>query len=449
MKSIMKMSVLVVVSLAIAAGPAFSQGFSPKKIWNLTVTVNAPDAVVYVDNVLAPGGMTKVAGGAHNVKVHADGWFDFNGPVVVNGDTTFPVTLAPQGYPLTVRVSVPGARVFVDSTEVTGTVPLVAPGAHSIQVSAPGFVVYSATINVLAPMSFDVVMQPGLSLMVNVNVPNASISVDNVPIQGNVAFVSRGPHSLNVHVDGYLDWNGMVNVLNNMTFPVRMNPAGFPLAIRVGAPGATIFVDGADVTGTVPAVGRGSHTIRVTAPGFQDYNSVVTVTAPLTLDVVLQSAGFLLTVNANVAGATVSVNNTPKGPVPYSEYLPGGTYAVRVSADGYTDFAANIPLNRAVNLAVQLTPAVSTLAFVIPPGFRDPEMRQGDSRGQVRIFVDNKLVNPNRELDRIPIAPGRHSVRVASGAFSMQVGDLVVQPGLSYVLELSMDLRVRTSPSGQ
>ena len=449
MRSIMRMSALVIVSIAVAAGPLFSQGFSPKKIWNLTVTVNAPGAVVYVDNVLAPGGTTKVTGGAHNVKVHADGWFDFNGPVVVNGDVTFPVTLAPQGYPLTVRVSVPGARVFVDNNEVTGTVPLVPPGAHVIQVSAPGFVAYNATINVVAPMSFDVVMQPGLSLMVNVNVPNASISVDNVPIQGNIAFVSRGPHSLNVHVDGYLDWNGMVNVLNSMTFPVRMNPAGFPLAIRVGAPGASVFVDGANVTGTVPAVGGGSHAIRVSAPGFQDYNSVVTVNGPLTLDVVLQSAGLLLTVNANVANATVSVNNTPKGPVPYSEFLPAGTYAVRVSAEGYTDFAANIPLNKAVNLAVQLTPAVSTLALFIPPNLRDPDMRQGDSRGQVRIFVDNTLVNPNRELDRIPIAPGRHAVRVTSGAFSMQVGDLVVQPGLSYVLELSVDLRVRTFTSGQ
>ena len=450
MKSIMRVTALVVVSLVIAAGPVFSQGFSPKKIWNLTVTVNAPGAVVYVDNVLAPGGTTKVTGGAHNVQVHADGYFDFNGPVVVSGNMTFPVTLASQGFPLTIRVSVPGAHVFVDNTEVTGTVPLVTAGAHTVQAVAPGFVAYNATINVAAPMTLDVVMQRGLSLTFNVNVPNASISIDNVPIQGNIAFVSRGPHSVNVHADGYLDWNGTVNVQNNSTLPVRMNPAGFPLSIRVATPGASIFVDGGDVTGTVPAVARGSHTIKVTAPGFQDYNSVVTVTAPLTLDVVLQSVGFLLTVNANVNGAMVSVNHAQKGPVPYSEYLPSGTYAVRVSAEGYTDYAANIPLNRPMNISVQLTAATSTLAVFIPPNFRDPDARQGDSRTQqVRIFVDNKLVNPNHELDRINIAPGRHSVRIASGAFSLQVGDLMVQPGQDYVLELSMDLKVRTSTSPQ
>jgi hypothetical protein len=376
MKSTMRLLVFLAVSLGIAAGPAFAQGFAPKKIWDLTVTVNAPNAVVYVDNVLAPGGTTKVAGGAHNVKVHADGWFDFNGPVVVNGNTTFPVTLQPQGFPLTVRVTVPGARVFVDGAEITGTVPLVAPGAHQIQVMANGYQVYTTTVNVLAPMSFDVALQPALTLRVNVNVPNAQITVDNMPIQGNVAFVSRGPHSLVVHADGYQDWNGRVNVLNNMTFSVRLNPAGFPLSIRVATPGASVFVDGAEVTGTIPAVAPGQHQVRVSAPGYMDYTTMVTVSAPFTMDVVLQSAS-------------------------------------------------------------------SVLSFVIPQGFQDPDMRPGDPRGQVRIYIDNRLVNPNREMSNIVVPPGRHTVRVASGAFSAQLGELMVQPGQSYVVELSLGLSVR------
>ena len=443
MKSVVRVPVFLVVMAAVLAGPAFGQGFSPKKIWNLTVAVNAPNAVVYVDNVLAPGGTTQVTGGAHNVKVHADGYFDFNGPVVVRGDTTFPVQLTPQGFPLTIRVAVPNARIFVDGTDVTGTVPLVTSGSHAIRVQAPGYADYNATVNVLASMSFDVALQPALALQVIVNVPNAAITVDNVPLQGNVAYVSRGPHSLNVHADGFADWNGMVNVQGTMSFQVRLVPAGLPLTIRVNVPGAAIFVDGVDTQGTIPAVLRGQHSIRVSAPGYQDYNQVVNVNGPLTLDVVLQAAGVLLTVNANVPGATVTVNNAPKGPVPYSEYLPTGMYSVRVTAAGYSDYSASIPLNRAVNLNVQLSPANSTLAFIIPPIFRDPDMKPGDTRGQVRIFVDNRLVNPNREMERIPIAPGRHTVRIASGAFSMQLGDFVVQPGQSYVVELSMDMKVR------
>ena len=444
MKSAMRVLAFLVVSLGMVAGPAFGQGFAPKKIWDLTVTVNAPNAVVYVDNVLAPGGATKVAGGAHNVKVHADGYFDFNGPVVVTGNTTFPVTLAPMGFPLTVRVNVPGAQVFVDGANVTGAVPTVTPGDHQVQVTAQGYAMYSSTVSVQGPATVNVVLQPALALRINVNVPNAVITVDNVPVQGNTAYVSRGPHSLNVHADGYQDWNGMVNVQNNMPFSVRLTPAGLPLTVRVNVPGAQVFVDNAEVTGTVPAVAPGAHTVRVTSPGYRDYTAAVNVTAPMTLDVVLQAAGIQLSVNANVPNAQVTVNGAPKGPVPYSELLPRGTYAVKVTANGYADYSASVALNQQpVNLAVTLQPALSTISFVLPQEYRDQETRPGDLRGQIKIYVDERLVNPNRETQKISVAPGQHSIRVASGAFSARVDAFMVQPGQSYVIELYMGLDVR------
>jgi hypothetical protein len=443
MKSATRMLAFLVVSLGLVAGPAFGQGFMPKKIWDLTVTVNAPNAVVYVDNVLAPGGTTKVAGGPHNVRVHADGYFDFNGPVMISGNTTLPVTLAPMGFPLTVRVNVPSARVLVDGADVTGTVPTVTPGDHQVQVTAPGYAMYSAMVTVQAPASLNVVLQPALALRINVNVPNAVITVDNVPIQGNTAYVSRGPHALNVHADGYNDWNGTVNVLNAMPFSVRLTPAGLPLTVRVNVPNAQVFVDNAEVTGSVPGVAPGPHTVRVTAPGFRDYTAAVNVTAPMTLDVVLQAAGVQLSVNANVPNAMVTVNGTPKGPAPYSEFLPRGTYSVKVTADGYADYSASIALNQQpVNLAVALQPALSTLSFVLPQDYRDPDARN-DPRVQVRIFVDNRLVNANKGLENIPIPPGQHSIRVASGAFSARVDNFTVQAGQSYVIELYMGLDVR------
>jgi len=443
MKSAMRTLVILLACLGLAAGPAFGQGFSPKKIWDLTVTVNVPNAEVYVDNVLAPGGTTKVAGGPHNVKVHADGYFDFNGPVVVAGNVTFPVTLAPMGFPLTVNVNAPGAHVFVDGAEVTGTVPTVTPGDHQVQVTAPGYAAYAAMVKVQAPSTINVVLQPALSLRITANVPNPLITVDNVPIQGPVAFVSRGPHTVTVHADGYQDWTGMVNVLNNMLFPVRLNPAGIPLTVRVNVPTAQVFVDNAEVTGTVPAVARGPHNVRVSAPGFRDYTAVVNVQAPMTVDVVLQAAGTLLSVKVNVPGAQVSLNGAPKGPAPYSEYLPRGTYALSVHADGYADYTATINVQaQPVNLVVNLQPAVSTLTFVLPQDYRDPDPA-ANPRTQVRIYLDNKLVNAGRGLENLTIPPGQHSVRVSSGAFSARVDDFTVQPGQSYVIELYMGLNVR------
>ncbi|HYW83973.1 MAG TPA: hypothetical protein VFB30_11990, partial [Spirochaetia bacterium] len=67
----------------------------------------------------------------------------------------------------------------------------------------------------------------------------------------------------------------------------------------------------------------------------------------------------------------------------------------------------------------------------------------GDPRREIRIFVDDQQVNSRNDTDNFQVTPGRHSIRVASGAFSIQVGDIDMQPGASYVFELSMDLRVR------
>lgn len=286
------------------------------------------------------------------------------------------------------------------------------------------------------------------NLTIIVNVPNAIIFVDNVQLQGNVAKVTGGPHNVRVHADGYADFNGAVNVSNNMTFTVNLNSVAVlaPLMIRVPTPGARIFVDNVDVTGQVPSVALGMHSIRVSAPGFQDYNSAVNVTSPLTMDVALQPAGVLLTVNANVANATVTVNNVVKGPTPYSDYYAPAMYNVTVSADGYADYVANISLSQAMTLNVQLKPLQpATLTFIIPPAFRDTDMRQGDPQGQVKIWVDNRLVNTHQETDRIAVSPGRHNIRVASGSFAMQVPDFIAQPGVNYTIDFTITVNVRPS----
>ena len=255
-----------------------------------------------------------------------------------------------------------------------------------------------------------------------------------------------------MHADGYADFIGPVVVTGNQTFSVNLQSLqpSFPLAIRVNVPNATVIVDGVDVTGTVPGVFAGSHSIQVTADGYRDYNAVLNVNRPMTIDVALQPAGFLLTVNANVNNATVTVNNVVKGPTPYSEYYAPGSYTVRVSAPGFVDYLASVALDRPIALNVQLQRvSPSTLTVAIPPALVDPDMRQGDPQGQVRVFVDNRLVNARREMTNIVILPGRHRIRIASGAFSVQLGELMVQPGMSYIIEVGMDLKVRAMKAGQ
>jgi len=281
-------------------------------------------------------------------------------------------------------------------------------------------------------------------LTIVTNAPNAVIYVDNVQLAGNVTKVTGGPHNVKVVADGYLAFNGPVIVRGDQTFTVTLQPSGFPLTIRINVPHAAIYVDGALVQG-MPVVSAGLHTIQAVADGYQDYSVSVNIAGPSVVDIRMIPAGFLLTVNANVPNALVLVNNMNRGNVPYSEYLPPGMYTVRVSARGFVDYVATVNLDRSVAINAPLTPVVmpSTISFVVPGQYLDPDAHPGDPQGGVRIFIDGRLVNAHREMDRIPVLPGRHRIRVASGVFSVQLPDFDVQPGVSYVLELGMDVKVR------
>ncbi len=282
-------------------------------------------------------------------------------------------------------------------------------------------------------------------LTVAVNAPNALIWVDNIPVNGNTAKVAGGPHNVKVHAEGFVDFNGPVVVTGSQTFNVQLQPLGFPLTIRVNVPGAAVLLDGRDVTGTVPYASPGPHAIQVTADGFRPYEARMNVTGPVTMDVQLKRMpGFPLTVNANVPNATVLLNNVPKGATPYTEYLPPGVYALRVTAQGYADFSANVTMSRPTTMNVQLQRQAlpPTFSVFIPPEFLNTEQGQGD-RSRIRIFVDDQQVNARNEMENFTVAPGRHRIRVVSGALSIQAGDIDMQPGASYSLELSMDLKVR------
>jgi hypothetical protein len=306
-------------------------------------------------------------------------------------------------------------------------------------------------------------------LTVVVNVPGAVIIVDNQQLPANQTRVTGGSHNIQVMADGYFPFSGRVVVNGDMAFPVNLQPvgqanpqaqpmqpaqpnpqaqpiqpAGFPLTINVNVPGAAVFIDGTQVQG-VPVVAPGPHSVQVAADGYQNYTASVNVAGPLTLNVVLNPLGYQLTVNSNVAKAVVVVNDVAKGPVPYSEVLPPSTYTVRVSAQGFVDYVATVSLDKPLVINALLRPAIppSTLSFVVPTSFLDPDMQPNDPQAMVRIFIDGRLANPGREMERIPVEPGRHRIRIASGALNVQLGDMEVRPGVSYVLELGMSVKIR------
>ncbi len=161
---------------------------------------------------------------------------------------------------------------------------------------------------------------------------------------------------------GYAEFSVDVNVNRDTTLPVHLQAVSFPLSLSTNVQAVQVWLDGVLMTGP-PIAGWGTHTIKVSAPGYQDYNASITVNGPTALQVTLMPMGVLLTVNANIQGATVLVNNVAKGGLPYNEYLPAGTYAVRVQAPGYSDFMTSVALNQPITVNAILQPRLFPLTL--------------------------------------------------------------------------------------
>jgi hypothetical protein len=282
----------------------------------------------------------------------------------------------------------------------------------------------------------------GFTVTIVVNVPNATIFVDNNPIKGNVVRLPSGVHSFRITAPGYQEYVQNTTILANYTINVQLRPLGFPLTIQTNVEGALIIVDGTPISGDVINVAPGRHTIRVTADGYKNFNTTVNVVnGPIIVNVPLVHAGYTLTVNANVQGASVEIDGVLAGQTPFAEVYPIGTHNVVVSAPGYNSYATAVSLTAPRVVNAQLLPSYVTLNFVIPRGFLDPDNK--DAAGLIQIYVDGRLVNQRREITGIQVAPGRHRIFVVSGGLYVQGGDFNFTPGMSYTIELFMELRVR------
>jgi hypothetical protein len=432
------------LALALAAAPAFSQAKDLLGGVKVTIIANIPNVSVFVDDHPMRGTMFGVPKGQHVFRVTAPGYADYVETVVVNDPITLNVHLRPpvRMFPLNIVSNVEGAAIFIDGAQVAVNPAPVPAGPHTVRVAAPGFQDFNASVNVAGPLTVNAQLMPaGFPLTVQSNVANAAIFVDGAQISGNVVNVAPGVHGVRVAAAGFLDFNANVNVAGPITVNAQLKPAGIALTIQVNAPGAAIFVDGAQAPSNVVYVKPGRHMVRVTAQGYQDFNAAVNVTGPMTVNAMLKSAGFPLTVNANVQGAVVSVNNVTKGQAPYTEVFPPGSYSVTVSAPGYLDFDTTVALSQPTTINAQLQYGMATVSVVIPPQYLDREGREGLS--QLKLTVDGKPVNIRREASNMSLTAGRHRIVLSSGALVVQLGDFDFEPGMSYTVELYMELQAQ------
>ncbi len=263
-----------------------------------------------------------------------------------------------------------------DSLVTPGTFYNVANGYHNVQVSMPGYQVYSnnnvqvtngGTTQVFANLVQ--IVQSG-SLSVSSTPKGAGLYVDGAykgetnQIVGGLAV---GSHTVNLRLAGYQSFTNTYTVNSGQTSYVSVtmvpvqNPSTGDLLVTSSPSGAAVYLNGnyqgvttsagspLDITGLT----AGTYTAVLKKSGYQDYTTTVQIVAGQTAQVAatLQASGTQPagTVNAEIlstpGGADVYINNAYKGVTPLEfqnvQIDPTQTYTVTIKLDGYSPYTTS------------------------------------------------------------------------------------------------------------
>jgi hypothetical protein len=200
----------------------------------------------------------------------------------------------------------------------------------------------------------------------------------------------------------------------------------FTLTIAANPKDVSIFVDGAAIQGNSVKVAAGiSHKVLVTAQGYADFNTTVTLTKDTTIPANLSFTGIQLVVLANVPGAQVFLNGTYAGTAPLKVQLPPGNYTATVKAKGYNDSTTNFTLNAPMTV----TSTLQTASFDVSV--------EANVRG-ARVYVNGNLAGAAPLV--LQIVPGTFEIEVEAEGYETFAARILVDSPQSISAALAPSL---------
>jgi hypothetical protein len=232
-----------------------------------------------------------------------------------------------------------------------------------------------------------------------------------------------GRHTITLRREGYLESSREVELSSSMTLSIQLSQVP-PVTLRVmTVPGSDVYLDNqqvgaADVQGqmVIPNLRQGSHTVRVSRGGYQDWTQTITLDSDQTLNLPLVPVTLPpVTLRVmTVPGSDVYLDNQQVGTadVQGQIVIPNvrqGSHTVRVNRGGYQDRTQTITLDSDQTLNLPLMPVTLppvTLTVTTLPG-SDVYL---DSQPFGTTDPSGRMVIPN-------VKQGSHSVKVRREAY--------------------------------
>ena len=161
--------------------------------------------------------------------------------------------------------------------------------------------------------------------------------------------------------------------------------AGYDVTFSCNVSSAALYIDG-NANGNASGsrfLKTGSHTIKVTANGYEEYTRQITVnrqnrTCSISLvkkkEVVqAEEAGYDVTFSCNVPSATLYIDGNANGNPSGSRFLKTGSHTIKVTANGYEEYSRQITVNRQ-----NRTCSISLVKSAITASYQNGTLRVGD-----------------------------------------------------------------------
>ncbi|KGE73836.1 PEGA domain-containing protein [Spirochaeta lutea] len=249
---------------------------------------------------------------------------------------------------LQIDSNIRGANVYINNDLQNRGAPLtleLRPGTYSIRVTAKGYQDFETTVNLTGNQTIRADLQPPqFSLSVNTNVSNAQVFVNGNRIgTGNSsASLNPGTYTIRVTADGFQEYSGRVTLNGNQTVSAILQPVRHTLTVNSNVKEASVYINGDRLgdSGVSTSLPRGTYTIRVTAPGYQEFTTNLTLTGNQTLQAALQplNGRLSLAFPNNTANVFYFVNGTRYQVNSRSGRsdldLPPGNYRIKFTAGG-------------------------------------------------------------------------------------------------------------------
>lgn len=182
--------------------------------YTLDISTTPANAQIYIDNIPQRGRSFNLNAGTYTVRATAPGFNEFTTSVNLNQNQDLNVVLQPTQFSLIVNSNIQGALVYVNNEQLglTNFTTRLDPGTYQVQVSVPGFVDFSTSVNLNQDQTItaNLTSRPA---SVSIKIPDQllhqqtdnpssimTVIVDNRRVSGNSFLVEPGQRNIEIRM---------------------------------------------------------------------------------------------------------------------------------------------------------------------------------------------------------------------------------------------------------